>query len=128
MMNLNKALCAASLLLMFGALTAAAPAQTESGPTVDCPIRNADARPLTHYPLDWPSTVPSELREFVRGAALVQFEVTADGTPQNAFTIRSTGFYQLDRAAEAVVLYQRYAPAIRDCVPVSASYLYVVEY
>jgi TonB family protein len=128
MMNLNKALCAVSLLLIFGASTQAAPAQTEGGPSIDCPIRNADARPLTHYPVDWPSTLPSDFRGFVRGAALVQFEVTADGTPQNATTVRSTGLYLLDRAAENVVLDQRYAPAIRDCEPVSGTFLYEVEF
>jgi TonB family protein len=59
---------------------------------------------------------------------MVQFDVTADGVPQNAITIKSTGFYQLDRAAKEVVLSQRYAPAIRGCVPVLGTYFYEVTF
>ncbi len=59
---------------------------------------------------------------------MVQFDVTADGVPENAFTVKSTGFYQLDRAAQEVVLSQRYAPAIRNCEPVSGTFFYEVEF
>jgi TonB family protein len=128
MTNLKKALSAATLLLIFGASTEATPAQTLPEAIDTCPVHDADARPLTNYPADWPSAMPSQLHQFVRGPAIVQFEVTADGVPQNVMTVKSTGFYQLDRAAQEVVLSQRYAPAIRGCVPVLGTYLYEVDF
>jgi TonB family protein len=128
MTNLKKALSAVALLLAFGASTQATLAQTVPESVGTCAIQDADARPLTSYPADWPSMLPSDLRRFVRGPAMVQFDVTADGVPQNAITIKSTGFYQLDHAAKEVVLSQRYAPAIRGCVPVLGTYFYEVTF
>jgi TonB family protein len=128
MTNLKHALSALTLLLSFGLSTQALPAQTLAGSGVACPVRNAEARPLTNYTADWPSTMPPLLHQFLRGPATVEFEVTADGVAQNATTVSSTGFYQLDRAAQEIVLSQSYAPAIRDCVPVSGTYLYQVDY
>ncbi len=126
MTNLHKTISAVMLLLLFGASTQAAPAQTPS--TDNCPVQDAEARPVTNYPVDWPGTVPSELHQFLRGPAIVQFDVTPDGVAQNAMTVKSTGYYQLDRAAQEAVLSQRYKPAIRGCVPVLATYLYEVDY
>jgi TonB family protein len=128
MTYITKAISALTLLLAFGASTQMAPAQTVPESVDACPARNVDARPLTNYPVDWPSTVPAELHQFLRGPAIVQFDVAADGSPQNATTIKSTGFYQLDRVAEELVLSQRYAPAVRGCLPVPATYLYEVDY
>jgi TonB family protein len=128
MTNLKRAIAALSLMLVFGASTQAARAQSLPGSNVTCPLPNADARPITNYAADWPSTMPWILHQYLRGAALVQFEVAADGTPQNATIVKSTGFYQLDDAARQLVLSQSYAPANRDCMPVSGHYLYEVDY
>jgi hypothetical protein len=48
--------------------------------------------------------------------------------PKKTTTVKSSGMDLLDRAAWEVVLGQRYAPAIRDCAPVSGTYLYEIDF
>jgi TonB family protein len=128
MTKLKPAFAALALMLIFGASTRATPAQSLPNSSISCPVPNADARPITNYAADWPATMPWILHQYLRGAALVQFEITAEGVPENATILKSTGFYQLDDAAQQLVLSQRYAPANRDCVPVSGHYVYEVDY
>jgi TonB family protein len=128
MTNLKRAFAAAALMLVFGASTQATPAQTLPDSNVACPVPNVNARPITNYAADWPPTMPWILHQYLRGAAIVKFEITAEGVAQNATIVQSTGFYQLDDAAQQLVLSQRYAPANRDCVPVSGHYYYEVDY
>jgi TonB family protein len=125
MTNLKNTL-AATLVLMLGGSTVAASAQTILPINDDCPVRNAAARPLTFHAAE-PPLLP-ELTYIPNGTAIVRFDITEDGTPRNATIERSSGSYVLDQAAMKTVLYQQFAPEIRDCVPVAGSYLYEVDY
>jgi TonB family protein len=62
------------------------------------------------------------------GTAIVRFDITKYGTPQDAKIEKSSGLYLLDQAAKKTVLNQRFSPEIRNCVPVTGSYLYEVDY
>jgi TonB family protein len=128
MTKFQTALTAASVLLMLGASTLPAPAQSLPATNAACSILNADARALTHYQAERPSTMPSILTYNPTGTAMVRIELTADGTPQNPTIVQSTGDYELDQAAKALVLSQRFTPEIRDCQSVPSSYVYEVDY
>ncbi len=128
MTKFQTALTAASVLLMLGASTLPAPAQTLPATNAACSIQNADARALTHYAAERPSTMPSILSYNPTGTALVRIDLNEDGAPQNPTIVKSTGDYELDRAAKELVLNQRFAPEIRDCQSVPGSYVYEVDY
>ncbi len=121
----QNTLAAATLLLMLGGSSVAASAQTTLPINEYCPIRNAPPRPLTFYPAEPPAPAPNYT---LNGTAIVRFEISAAGTPQNATIEKSSGSKLLDRAAMKTVVEQRFAPEIRDCVPIAGSYLYEVDY
>jgi TonB family protein len=128
MTNFQASLSAATLLFLVAASTVQATAQTAPDSNAACTIRKANARAITHYPADRPSTLPSINTYNPTGTAIVRIDLTEHGTPQNPTIVKSTGAYILDEAAKKLVLSQRFAPAIRDCVAVSGSYLYEVDY
>ena len=125
--NLKNSLSAVLLILMLGGSTLAASAQTTLQLNDDCPIRNAPARPVTFHPAE-PPKVLVLYNASLGGTAIVRFELTENGSPQNASIEKSSGSYLLDQAAMQTVLHQEFAPEIRDCVPVAGSYLYEVDY
>ena len=127
MTNLKNTLSAALLLLTLGGSTLAASAQMTFPGNNDCPIRNAPARPVTFHQAE-PPLLPALTGYIGNGTAIVRFEITEHGTPQNATIEKSSGSYLLDQAAMKTVLDQQFAPEIRDCVPVAASHLYEVDY
>jgi protein TonB len=81
---------------------------------------------LSFHPAE-PPLLPA-LNYIPSGTAIVRFEITENGTPQNATIEKSSGSYLLDRAAMKTVLHQKFTPEIRDCAPVAGSYLYEVDY
>ncbi len=129
MTNFQKTAALASLVLALAtASTAAASAQTTNEPSMACTVSNASAHPLTNYSADRPAQLPSALTYNPTGTALVKIDLSADGTPVSASIVKSTGDYTLDRAAKELVLSEKFAPEIKDCVAVPGSYLYQVEY
>jgi protein TonB len=127
MTKIQTALSAATLLLAMAVSTLPAPAQTTLDAPAACQVANADAHSLTNDTPERP-WVSYETEFHPSGTAIVQIDLNADGTLQNATIVKSTGDPTLDRAAKKFVATQRFAPEVRDCQAIGGTYLYQVDY
>lgn len=125
MTNLRTNLSLASVLLAIAGSTLPAPASAAANARAYCVLKDVDATMLTSYPAAWPSLA---LIRDAWGTAVVQVDLSEDGSPRMVRIVRSTGNAPLDAAALAAVRSQKYAPKIHDCHPVAGSYLVEVEY
>lgn len=93
--------------------------ETGSAAVADSPRTEPDRRPSIAYA---PSPeYPSEARiNRWQGTVLVSALVTASGSVAEASVAKSSGYDELDQAAEAVLYRWRFNPGFRDGRPVSA--------
>ena len=96
---------------MTAAPATAAPSAQLSPPPVQLPSSDADylQNPAPPYP-----SLSKRLNE--QGKTIIKVLIGADGLPQRAEIVRSSGFERLDQAALATVMRWRYVPGKRGGV------------
>ena len=67
-------------------------------------------------------------RQNEQGKVVHNVTVGADGLPQGARLVKSSGFERLDQAAYKTLMTWRYAPGKRNGVPTAMSYDQVVTF
>ena len=96
---------------MTAAPATAAPSAQLSPPPVQLPSSDADY--LQNPPPPYPS-LSKRLNE--QGKTIIKVLIGADGLPQRAEIVRSSGFERLDQAALVTVMRWRYVPGKRGGV------------
>ena len=116
--------------LLAGAIAIAALGLTTSYAWADqqlptCSAPDQPAAVLTSAVPDYPEIARLQ---GAAGSALVQVEIAPSGVPQHVTIARSSGNEYLDREALRAVLASHFTPAMSDCTPSAARYLYEVEF